>query len=226
LKIALVGDYNAEVVAHRAIPMALSLAGAEGVWVHTTAAGDLSAFAGIWCVPASPYASAAGAFAAIRLARETGRPFLGTCGGFQHAVIEYARNVRGMTGADHAETNPDAAVRLIAPLACSLVEASEELTLEPGTRLVAAYGVPRVHEGYHCRYGLNPALATELWDGDLRPAAHDDHGEVRAAELDSHPFFVLTLFQPERRALRGEVPPPVREFVSAARNYWAAAASK
>ncbi len=82
-------------------------------------------------MPASPYASADGAFAAIRFARENARPFLGTCGGFQHAVIEYARNVIGITDADHAETNPGADMPLIAPLACSLVEVSQTLTLAP-----------------------------------------------------------------------------------------------
>lgn len=226
MKIALIGDYNPEVIAHQAIPQALALAGAEGEWVHTTMVRDLSGYAGIWCVPASPYASEEGAFAAIRFARETGRPFLGTCGGFQHAVIEYAHNVAGLTEAGHAETNPAARVPLIAPLACSLVEVKQTLTLTPGTRLAEIYGCTAIEESYHCSYGLNPAFASRLWDGNLRPSAHDEAGEVRAAELASHPFYLLTLFQPERRALRGELPPPVRAFVSAAARYWAAVASK
>jgi CTP synthase (UTP-ammonia lyase) len=218
LKIALIGDYDPSVTAHRAIPLALELAGAEGDWIHTTAAGDvarLAGYAGVWCVPASPYASAAGALAAIRFARERRLPFLGTCGGFQHALIEYARNVRGMAEADHAETNPGASAPLIAPLSCSLVEARQDLTLAPGSLLARAYGLGRVQESYHCNYGLNPALAAPLWDGDLQPVAHDNAGEVRAVELRTHPFFVATLFQPERGALSGETPPLVRAFVNA-----------
>lgn len=218
----MIGDFNASVTAHRAIPLALQLAGAEGEWIHTSTIGDnaaatLAKFAGVWCVPASPYANTAGALAAIRFARETGRPFLGTCGGFQHALIEYARNVRGIAAADHAETNPGAAVLIIAPLSCSLVELSQELTLAPGSRIERAYGQLRIHEGYHCNYGLNPALALQLWDGLLHPVAHDDAGEVRAVELTPHPFFLATLFQPELRALSGELPPLVRDFVVAAR---------
>jgi CTP synthase (UTP-ammonia lyase) len=216
LRIALIGDYDASVTEHRAIPAALGLAGAEGEWIHTTAVGDLSQYSGIWCVPASPYANAGGAFAAIRFARERGRAFLGTCGGFQHAVIEYARNVRGIVDADHAETNPGSAMPLIAPLACALVEASQELMLVPGSRLERSYGQSRIQEGYHCSYGLHSVLAVRLWDGLLKPVAHNGAGEVRAVELAEHPFFVATLFQPERRALRGELPPLVREFVSAA----------
>src|SRR5204862_344720 len=81
----------------------------------------LSPFDAIWCVPNSPYASMEGALCAIRFARESGRPFLGTCGGFQHTIIEYARNVLGFHEADHAESNPAAALPLISRLACFLL---------------------------------------------------------------------------------------------------------
>src|SRR3954467_6580596 len=97
--IALIGDYSPEVVAHQAIPRALELARREaGVdaawrWVNTRdireAARDLAEFDAVWVVPASPYVNPEGALDAIRFARETQRPFLGTCGGFQHALIEF-----------------------------------------------------------------------------------------------------------------------------------------
>ena len=87
----------------------------------------------------------------------------------------------------------------------------------PGSLIERAYGQWRIHEGYHCSYGLNPALASQLWDGRLHPVAHDDAGEVRAMELTGHPFFAATLFQPERRALTGGLPPLVLAFVAAAR---------
>lgn len=98
LRIALVGDYSPQVTAHAAIPKALALVAehlgccVEPVWMATgrldgNAAAELGPFDGVWCVPASPYASMEGALAAIRFARETSRPFLGTCGGFQHAVL-------------------------------------------------------------------------------------------------------------------------------------------
>src|ERR1700730_13889159 len=101
-RVALVGDYDKSVIAHQAIPETLRLAAPaeqliQPVWIHTAsirnARADLAGFDGIWCVPASPYVSMEGALDAIRYARESRRPFLGTCGGFQHAVIEYARNV-------------------------------------------------------------------------------------------------------------------------------------
>jgi CTP synthase (UTP-ammonia lyase) len=218
-RVALVGDYNQSAIAHQAIPEALRLAGVEAVWVHTAsirdAAADLAGFDGIWCVPASPYANMEGALNAIRYARESGRPFLGTCGGFQHAVVEYARNVCGLWDASHAETHPGAAAPVVSPLSCPLVEETEEIVLQDGGKLRSAYGVERITEGYHCNYGLNREYETLLFRNGLRPTAHTLRGEVRAVELSAHPFFVATLFQHERRALRGEIPPLVSALVAA-----------
>jgi CTP synthase (UTP-ammonia lyase) len=226
IRIALVGDYNPEVVAHRAIPEALKLAAAhagravEGVWVGTASLGEdvpaqLASFDGIWCVPASPYANTAGALEAIRFARASGRPYLGTCGGFQHALLEFARNVLGLHNAEHTELRPDAELPLIAPLSCSLVERTGSIRFAEGSRLREIYGVAEVEEGYHCRYGLNPEYEALLAGTPLRICGRDQAGEVRAVELDRHPFFIATLFQPERAALRGETPPLVRAFVAA-----------
>lgn len=220
LRVALVGDFDPSVVAHQAIPKALALAGAvEPVWIHTASitdpGGQFADFDGIWCVPASPYANTDGALNAIRYARESGRPFLGTCGGFQHALLEYARNVCGMPGAEHAETHPAAAVALIAPLSCSLVEQSEEIQLARGSRFSQAYGCPVINEGYHCDYGLNREYEPRIFCGGLRATAHGTNGEVRGVVLAGHPFYVAALFQPERRALRGEAPPIVAAFVGA-----------
>jgi CTP synthase (UTP-ammonia lyase) len=227
VRIALVGDYNPAVTAHRAIPAALELAArhlgasVEPTWIHTATVGPdpaarLAPFAGAWCVPASPYADTDGALAAIRFAREQGRPFFGSCGGFQHALLEYARSVLGLSSAAHAETDPAAATPLIAPLTCSLVEQSEAVSLSEGSRLRDWYDAAEALEGYHCRYGLNPAFEATFADSGLRVAARGAGGEVRAVELTGHPFFVATLFQPERSALRGERHPLVAAFVAAA----------
>jgi CTP synthase (UTP-ammonia lyase) len=225
LRIGLVGERNEAIIAHRAIPLALARA-AEGrgvdlepAWLATDALADgfdARAFAGLWCVPGSPYRSMEGALRAIRSAREHGVPFLGTCGGFQHALIEYARNVLGWDDAEHAETAPGAPRAVIAPLACALVEQRGSVRFTPGSRIARAYGADAADEGYHCRYGLNPALERELLAGALRATAHAAAGEVRAVELDGHPFFVATLFQPERAALRGMAPPLVVAFLRAA----------
>jgi CTP synthase (UTP-ammonia lyase) len=222
--IGLIGDYDAAVPAHQAIPIALQLAAASAAmevkwqWVPTEevrSVARVSAFDGLWCVPASPYRNMEGALLAIQYARERGRPFLGTCAGFQHAVLEYARNVLGWADAEHAETAPNAARPVIAPLACALVEATGTVRFFPNSRLAKAYGTGEAIEGYRCRYGVNPAFQAVLVSGPLRAAADDATGEVRAVELNDHPFFVATLFQPERTALKGQLPPLVAAFVQA-----------
>jgi CTP synthase (UTP-ammonia lyase) len=225
LRIGLVGDHDASVPAHQAIPLALQKAATlRGLalaieWVPTaeiTASRRVLGYHGLWCVPGSPYRSMAGALTAIRHARECEVPFLGSCGGFQHALVEYARNVLGWQEAEHAETAPAAALALIAPLECALVEASESVRLLPGTRIARAYGGGTAQEGYHCRYGLDPRYRGALLRGPLRASAEDERGDVRAVELDGHPFFVATLFQPERAALAGRPVPLARAFLAAA----------
>lgn len=222
--IGLIGDRDDSVPAHRAIPMALGHAaqahglGLELAWVPTeeiTSPQRLGGFDGLWCVPASPYRSMDGALRGIRHARESGTPFLGTCGGFQHAVVEYARHVLGWTDADHGETASDATRWVIAPLACALVDTTNLVERTPGSRMAAAYGTSEVSEGYRCRYGLNPDFQAQLISGTLRATAHDETGEVRGIKLEGHPFYVATLFQPERAALSHRPAPLVHAFVRA-----------
>ena len=188
LRIALVGDYNPDVVAHKAIPLAIDDAAAvlelplRYDWLATSeikSADDLADYDAIWVVPASPYKNAEGAFIAIRHARENSIPFLGTCGGFQHAIIEYARNVMGWRDAAHAETDTEGRM-VIAPLSCSLVEKSDNIELRANTLISRAYGRDSIEEGYHCSYGIAADFARELEQGDLRVTGWDDDGEIRA----------------------------------------------
>ena len=62
---------------------------------------------------------------------------------------------------------------------------------------------------------MNPTFRSALLTGPLKATAFDAAGEVRGVELQEHPFFVAMLFQPERRALQGQVPPIALAFVKA-----------
>jgi CTP synthase (UTP-ammonia lyase) len=225
LRVGLIGDRDDSVVAHRAIPQALALAAeATGIsveweWVGTDTIGEgktLQAFDALWCVSASPYRDMDGALTAIRYAREAGIPFLGTCGGFQHAVVEYARHALGWADAEHAETAPDAARPVIIPLRCGLVEVRDNVHLKPGSRIADIYGKTSIEEGYHCNYGLGSGFREAIADHPLHVVAVDDEDDVRALELDNHPYFIVTLFQHERAALQGICPPLVKAFVQVA----------
>jgi CTP synthase (UTP-ammonia lyase) len=224
LRIALIGDYDPQVTAHQAIALALGLVAehtghaVQFEWLATAQIHPdtpLHGYHGFWCVPASPYQSEVGALRAIRFAREQQRPFLGTCGGFQHAVLEFSRHVLGWADAEHGETSPAAERAVLTPLTCALVEAVDSIHLLPGTLIAKAYETSEIHEGYRCRYGVNPQFAQALLSHDLHAVGHDSAGDLRAIELSGHPFFVATLFQPERAALKGQVPALVRAFVEA-----------
>src|SRR5215469_15732816 len=193
--VALVGDYKPSVPAHQAIPIALNLAAAhhgvsiEAKWIHTSqirrAEDEFAPYHGIWCVPASPYENTLGALEAIRFAREQQVPFLGTCGGFQHALMEYAKNVLGMANADNAELNPGTSHPLIAALTCSLVDVEADVILEPESLLHKSYGTTRIREQYRCGYGPNPEHENALFAEEFRVTARDTDGQVRGVELRS-----------------------------------------
>jgi len=142
--------------------------------------------------------------------------FLGTCGGFQHALLEYAEAVWGVNRPAHAETEPEAADPVIAPLSCELVEARGDILFRPESRIAAIYGATSTTEVYHCRYGPGARYAGRLEAGPLRASGRDRSGEVRVVELEGHPFYFGTLYQPERWALEGRVHPLVTAFLDAA----------
>ncbi|MET9296837.1 hypothetical protein [Streptomyces sp. NPDC003077] len=205
-RLALVGDRSPNVTSHVRVPGLLDVIAERGgpvldaYWIPTTdaaAEGALDGFDAIWLLPGSPYASEAGAVAAVRTARERGTPFLGTCGGFQHTLLEFARNVCGLTDAAHAENDPTAKDPLIAPLACSLVGHEGRVHLAPDSLARRAVGADHSMERYHCNYGAEPSRLGALRAAGLHFTGTDDEGQPRIAELPGHPFFLATLFQPE-----------------------------
>ena len=121
----------------------------------------------------------------------------------------------GVPAPAHAELDPSAADPVIGPLACALVEQAGTVRFEPGSRLLAIYGSDDAVEGYHCSYGLNPA-ARHGWPAVPASGRRELAGDVRAVELDGHPFFIGTLYQPERSALDGRGHPLIAAFVEAA----------
>jgi len=226
-RLAIVGDYDATMYTHLAIDEALGHVrelrehALEWSWVATStlaanADSRLALIDAILLAPGSPYASLDGALAAVRQARVSGLPFLGVCGGFQHAVLEYARSVAGLSDADHAESHPETSTPVIAPLACSLVGKSAPVFLDPTCRTASIYGRWRIVERYHCGYGLNPLYRAGIEQAGLHVVGEDDHGDARVVELPGHPFFIATLFQPQLESASGAPAPLVRALVDAA----------
>ena len=214
--IALLGEYVPTFSPHASTDAAFehsrNLLGVEiaANWVST---GEINPalferYAGIWIAPGSPYKSMEKTLWAIRHARENKIPCFGTCGGFQHIIIEYAQNVLGFKDAQHAEYDPYPSKLFISQLACSLAGREMQLNFAPGSQVAAIYGSLSATEHYYCNFGVNPNYTDDLKQGPLRISGADIEGEVRVMEYPGHPFFIGTLFVPQSRS-KPETPHPL-----------------
>jgi CTP synthase (UTP-ammonia lyase) len=225
IQVAVIGDFDAAYPPHTttnaAIKHSAAVLGLDAAvrWLGTESlAADLDPVAAadvLWCAPGSPYRNLAGALAALRFGRENAVPTLGTCGGCQHIILEYARNVLGYNDAQHAEYDPYASRLFVSALTCSLVGQTMPVTLTPQSIARRCYGTSRVQENYYCNFGLNPAYRQALQSGGLRITGVDDDGEARVFELARHPFYVATLFVPQTRSTVEAPHPLVTALLSA-----------
>jgi CTP synthase (UTP-ammonia lyase) len=218
IKMGILGDFRPDNPTHRATGESIRHAAnaigkpIEAVWLPTDEPHLFAQFQGFVGAPGSPYKSLAGALDGIRYAREHGVPFLGTCGGFQHLVIEYARNVMGIHEAAHAETDPYASRLVVTPLSCSLAGKTMDVTISPGTRAACVFPGLQTTESFYCNFGLNPAYEQALQTAGLTISGRDQNGEPRIAELSHHPFYFGTLFVPQARSTLGSPHPLVLEL--------------
>jgi CTP synthase (UTP-ammonia lyase) len=230
VRVAVIGDRYGDFPPQDTIETALEHAAAhqnaavDVTWFPTPSLlGDaedaLAPYDAVWCAPGGPFASLDGALAGIRVARETSVPFLGTCAGFQHGVIEFARDVVGLTGAHHAEYDgaPVDSPLIIDELLCSLVGQTMQVQIvDDDTREL--YGATQADERYYCRFGLDERYTPALAAAGLVVAGRDaGDGGTRIMRLVGHPFFYLTLFVPQTASTPGRPHPLVNAYVAAAR---------
>jgi CTP synthase (UTP-ammonia lyase) len=138
------------------------------------------------------------------------------CAGFQHLVLEVARNVAGFADAAHAEYDPDASRLFVHELACSLVGETMSVTVRPGTLAAGLYPVQTVQERYYCRFGLDPAHVGVLEDAGMVVSGVDQDGEPRIVEIPDRRFCLATLFVPQTSSTPEAPHPIVAGFVAAA----------
>jgi CTP synthase (UTP-ammonia lyase) len=219
--IALLGDLDLEKPTHRDLRAAVDGwprdVRAEWVATDTSRSRALDDVHGIWVLPGSPYVDDDAVLTAIDRARTAAVPFLGTCGGFQYAVMALARALTPLA-VTHAELEPNAPNPTVAALACSLVGQERPVTCIPGTRLAEICGEDSFSGFHWCNYGLGDGVAESLQEAGVVVCAHAPDAGVEAIELAEHPFFVATLFQPQAGAAAGAPPHPlVTAFLDAAR---------
>ena len=222
--IAVLGEYTSSYDPHRATDTAiehsktfLGMTDLVAEWVSTQmiAEKNLRHYSGLWIAPGSPYKSLEKTLLAIQYAREHRIPCLGTCGGFQHMLLEYARNVLGLKDASHAEYDPYSSNLFISQLACSLAGREMTLSLVPGSQVASIYSGTSTREHYFCNFGVNPESVPHLRQGPLTVSGSDAEGAIRVVEYPGHPFFIGTLFVPQLRSIPDRPHPLVTAFLKA-----------
>jgi CTP synthase (UTP-ammonia lyase) len=218
-RIGILGDLDLEKPTHRELDAAVRLLPpeVEARWVPTDEVERLDELDGLWVIPGSPYADDDAVDAAIGWALRSGTPFLGTCSGFQYALVVLARELAGIDDATHAERTPGAADPVVAPLACSLIGQEREVRCVPGTRLAGIAGTAPFTGFHWCGYGLAEPFAARLEAAGVVICARAPDAGVEGIELPEHPFFIATLFQPQVGASSGgPLHPLITAFLGAA----------
>jgi CTP synthase len=163
---------------------------------------------------------------AIQYARERGIPFLGLCLGLQCAVIEFARSVCGLPGANSSEfepETPDPVIDLlpeqrdVTDMGATMRLGAEPCHIAEGTLAERCYGEPIVYERHRHRYEVNPAYHKVLQEhGMVFSGISPDGRLVEIIELPDHPFFIASQFHPELKSRPTRPHPLFRGFVGAA----------
>lgn len=223
-KIAVIGEYYDNFDPHTSLNKALNYLNDEYdfdyEWIETERVARekdriLKNYAGIWSAPGSPFKSFDGALYAISYARMNDIPHLGTCAGFQHAVIELARNILGIEDAQHEEYDPQSSRLFVNRLVCSLAGKTMDVYFKSGTLAHKLYGLDKTNENYYCNFGINPAFKKYLAHPQISVSGVDQDDEIRIIELPGNKFFLITLFVPQTRSKPDSPHPLIKGFVKA-----------
>ena len=170
-----------------------------------------------------------GKIRAIKYARENKIPLLGICFGFQLTVVEFARNVLGLSGANSSELNPDTKYPVIDLLpeqvgvsdkGGTMRLGDKKIKVKKGSLAYALYGKEEIEERHRHRWEVNPKFIDDIERNGMHFSATDESGtRMEILELDNHPFFVGSQFHCEFRS-RPEKPSILHEaLVLAASSY-------
>ncbi|NJP41022.1 CTP synthase [Oscillospiraceae bacterium HV4-5-C5C] len=169
-----------------------------------------------------------GKITAVRYAREHRIPFFGICMGMQTAMIEMARHMAGLTGANSTEVDADTPYPVVdrmpdqtsVLLGGTMRLGAYDCDLEPGTKIYAAYGEPRISERHRHRYEVNNDFIAALEAVGVVFSGHNpESGLVEALELKDHPWFVGVQYHPEFQSRPNRPHPLFRDFVGASLAY-------
>jgi CTP synthase len=163
---------------------------------------------------------------AARIARERSIPYLGICLGMQIAVVEFARSLARMEGANSAEFDPETPYPVIdllpeqkevSEMGGTMRLGADPVKLHDGTRAREIFGEAVIYKRHRHRYEVNNMLRRRLEDeGLVCGGTSPDERLVEMIELPDHPFFVASQFHPEFNSRPNRPEPLFRDFVGAA----------
>ncbi|MBA2595355.1 MAG: CTP synthase [Chloroflexia bacterium] len=238
LRIAIVGKYVELADAYMSVLESLTHAGLyhnvepEIVWVNSETvtpealAQTLPTVSGVVVPGGFGPRGIEGKVAASRWAREHRIPFLGLCYGLHMAVIDVARNVLGLSGANSTEIDPHTPYPVIdlmpdqkgVDMGGTMRLGLWPCRLQPGTRSAAAYAVPEISERHRHRFEVNNSFRGRLASAGLIVSGASPDGRLaEIMELEDHPFFVGVQFHPEFLSRPTRPHPLFRDFIAAAK---------
>ncbi len=170
-----------------------------------------------------------GKIIAVKYARENKLPFFGICLGMQMAVIEFARNVLGLTGAHSVEMDPNSPHPVI-----NMMEEQKRITMMGGTMRLGAYpctitkdtlahqiyGATEISERHRHRYEFNNDYLKDFQEnGMVTSGVNPASGLVEIVELPNHPFFIGVQYHPELKSTVEQPAPLFVHFIAAAKKH-------
>ena len=240
--IAMCGKYTELIDSYKSVLESFVHAGVENNvrvnirWVKTekitndlTARKQFEGVDGVLILPGFGSRGGEGKILSSKYARENHLPFLGICLGMQCAIIDFARHVCGLNGANSTEFNRRTKYPVI-----DLMESQKAIKIKggtmrlgaydcnimTGTKTFAAYRSKKVSERHRHRYEVNNRYRNKLEKNGLIISGHnEDLGVVETIEIGDHPWFVAGQFHPELKSRVNKAHPLFREFIKAATMY-------
>ncbi|MDB5231372.1 MAG: synthase [Chitinophagaceae bacterium] len=241
ISIGLIGKYIELQDAYKSILESFIHAGAmnevkvQVVNVHSefitdeNVAEKLDGLDGLLVAPGFGHRGIDGKIAAVKYARENGLPFFGICLGMQMAVIEFARNVLGLTDAHSTEMNQQTGEPVI-----NMMEEQKRIKMmggtmrlgaypcdvKPGTLAHTIYGSESISERHRHRYEFNNQYMEQFeTNGMVASGTNPDTGLVEIMEIPSHPFFIGVQYHPELKSSVENPAPLFVHFIGAAKKH-------
>ena len=242
LTIAMCGKYTELIDSYKSVLESFVHAGVENSarvnikWVKTdkitndkSASKQFKDVDGILILPGFGSRGSEGKILSSKYARENNIPFLGICLGMQCAIIDFARHVCGLKGANSTEFNKRTKHPVI-----DLMESQKAIkikggtmrlgaydcTIKAGTKTYSAYRSKKISERHRHRYEVNNRYKNRLEKaGMIISGVNDSLGVVETIEISDHPWFVAGQFHPELKSRVNKAHPLFREFIKASKKY-------